>query len=292
MGLFKKKRPYIPVVSRKTAVDTSLPKPSVPDDMWVQCDGCRKAIYVKTITAHRLCPHCHFAFKMGAKDRLAMICDGGTFKELDSKIIGQDKLNFPDYQVKICLEQAKSGLTEAVVTGRAKIHDVPVMVAVMDSHFMMGSMGQAVGEKITRLFEKALEDKLPVVIFTASGGARMQEGIISLMQMAKITNAVKRHSNEGLFYLTILTDPTMGGVTASFAMEGDIILAEPNARIGFAGARVIEQTIQQKLPADFQRAEFLLTHGFIDKIVHREDLRQTIGSLLTFHCPHKEKSND
>lgn len=287
MGLFKKKRQYIPIAS-KQPLDTHLPKPSVPNDMWVQCESCRKAIYVKSITAHHLCPHCDFAFKLGAKDRLNLICDAETFEELDSTIMGQDKLNFPGYQEKICGEQVKTGLTEAVVTGRAKINAQPVMIGVMDSHFMMGSMGQAVGEKITRLFEYATENRLPVVIFTASGGARMQEGIISLMQMAKITNAVKRHSNHGLFYLTVLTDPTMGGVTASFAMDGDIILAEPNARIGFAGARVIEQTIQQKLPDDFQRAEFLLDHGFIDKIVPREELKNTIGTFLQFHSQYEE----
>lgn len=290
MGLFKKKRQYIPIATKQSS-DIQLPKPSVPDDMWVQCELCRKAIYVKSITAYRTCPHCDFAFKLGARDRLELICDRDTFEEIDSTIMGQDKLNFPGYQEKICTEQAKSGLTEAVVTGKATINTVPTMIAVMDSQFMMGSMGQAVGEKITRLFEQATDKRLSVVIFTASGGARMQEGIISLMQMAKITNAVKRHSNQGLFYLTVLTDPTLGGVTASFAMDGDIILAEPNARIGFAGARVIEQTIQQKLPDDFQRAEFLLDHGFIDKIVPREELKEMIGKFLEFHCQSKEDND-
>ena len=179
--------------------------------------------------------------------------------------------------------QDKTGLHEAVLTGKATIQGIPFIIGVMDPNFIMGRMGTIVGEKITRLFERATKESLPVVLFTASGGARMQEGIFSLMQMAKISAAVKRHSNEGLFYLTVLTDPTTGGVTASFAMEGDIILAEPQSLIGFAGRRVIEQTIKQELPEDFQKAEFLLSHGFVDQIVPRMELKQKIHTLLELH---------
>ena len=204
----------------------------------------------------------------------------------------EDPLNFPDYLEKIASVQEKTGLHEAVLTGEATINQQPVAIGIMDSNFIMGSMGTVVGEKITRLFERALAKNLPVVLFTASGGARMQEGIFSLMQMAKISAAVKRHSEAGLFYLTVLTDPTTGGVTASFAMEGDVILAEPQALIGFAGRRVIEQTIRQELPEDFQKAEFLLEHGFVDQIVPRTQLRERISQLLKLHTIKGWMTND
>ena len=212
-----------------------------------------------------------------------MIIDEKSFEEWDTDLVTEDPLAFPEYTEKIKKMQDKTGLHEAVLTGKATIQGIPFIIGVMDPNFIMGSMGTIVGEKITRLFERATKEKLPVVLFTASGGARMQEGIFSLMQMAKISAAVKRHSNEGLFYLTVLTDPTTGGVTASFAMEGDIILAEPQSLIGFAGRRVIEQTIKQELPEDFQKAEFLLTHGFVDQIVPRKELKETIHHLLEMH---------
>ena len=194
-----------------------------------------------------------------------------------------DALKFPNYQKKLAAVREMTGLDEAVLTGTALIKGQKVALGIMDSNFIMASMGSVVGEKITRLFEFATENRLPVVLFTASGGARMQEGILSLMQMAKISSAVQRHSKEKLFYLTVLTDPTTGGVTASFAMEGDIIMAESQALVGFAGRRVIESTVREKLPDDFQKAEFLLEHGFVDLIVERSQIRETIGQLLALH---------
>ena len=209
--------------------------------------------------------------------------DEGTFEEYFTGIETSDPLHFPGYMEKLAETREKTGLDEAVMTGLAEIGGQKIALGIMDSNFIMASMGTVVGEKITRLFELATEQSLPVVLFTASGGARMQEGIMSLMQMAKISAAIQRHSKAGLFYLTVLTDPTTGGVTASFAMEGDIILAEPQTLVGFAGRRVIESTVRETLPADFQKAEFLLEHGFVDKIVMRQDLRETIGTLVKLH---------
>jgi acetyl-CoA carboxylase carboxyl transferase subunit beta len=214
---------------------------------------------------------------------LTLVADADTFSELFTGIETTDPLNFPGYLDKLAAAKAKTELDEAVLTGTAVIKSQKTALAIMDSNFIMASMGMVVGEKITRLFEYATTEKLPVVIFTASGGARMQEGIMSLMQMAKISAAVKRHSNAGLLYLTVLTDPTTGGVTASFAMLGDIILAEPQTLIGFAGRRVIEQTVRENLPDDFQKAEFLQAHGFVDKIVKRTELATIIGQILKWH---------
>ena len=231
----------------------------------------------------KICPHCDYNFRISAWQRLALIIDEKSLEEWDTELVTKDPLDFPGYQEKIQKMQEKTGLHEAVLTGKATINGLSFAVGVMDSNFIMGSMGTVVGEKITRLFERAEKEQLPVVLFTASGGARMQEGIFSLMQMAKISAAVKRHNNAGLFYLTVLTDPTTGGVTASFAMEGDVIIAEPQSLIGFAGRRVIEQTIKQELPDDFQKAEFLLAHGFVDEIVPRKELKKTIYGLLELH---------
>lgn len=282
MALFKKKK-YIHVTPPK--VEQQLPemKPSVPDNKWVKCPGCRQAIYIKNLGDAKICDHCGYTFRIGARERLRLTIEPGSFEEWDSEVVTEDPLEFPGYPEKIKQLQEKTHLQEAVLTGKAVINGQTTAIGVMDTRFMMASMGTAVGEKITRLFERAVEEKLPVVLFTASGGARMQEGILSLMQMAKISAAVKRHSKERLFYLTVLTDPTTGGVTASFAMQGDIILAEPQALVGFAGRRVIEQTIRQELPKDFQKAEFLLEHGFVDAIVSRTELPQKIGQLLRIH---------
>lgn len=282
MALFKKKK-YIHVTPPK--VEQQLPemKPSVPDNKWVKCPGCRQAIYIKNLGDAKICDHCGYTFRIGARERLRLTVESGSFEEWDSEVVTEDPLEFPGYPEKIKQLQEKTHLQEAVLTGKAVINGQTTAIGVMDTRFMMASMGTAVGEKITRLFERAVEEKLPVVLFTASGGARMQEGILSLMQMAKISAAVKRHSKERLFYLTVLTDPTTGGVTASFAMQGDIILAEPQALVGFAGRRVIEQTIRQELPKDFQKAEFLLEHGFVDAIVSRTELPQKIGQLLRIH---------
>lgn len=247
-------------------------EPSIPDGMWIKCNTCKSIIYKKEVTEYKLCPECDAHFRMSPEERIAITCDEGSFIELDSGMKPKNPMRYPGYDEVIENAQKKAGIPEAVVTGHAKIDGYEVVLAIMDSHFMMGSMGSVVGEKVTRAVEYATEYRLPIVIFTTSGGARMQEGIISLMQMAKVSSAIARHDEAGLLYVTVLTDPTTGGVTASFAMLGDIILAEPKALIGFAGQRVIQATIHQKLPEGFQRAEFQLEHGFTDRIVHRLSL--------------------
>ena len=283
MALFSKKDKYIRINSNRSTVNQPQIKPEVPDELFSQCPGCKYTIYQKDLGSERICPHCGYTFRISAQEHLALTIDMGTFLEMFKGIETQDPLNFPGYRKKLTLMREKTGLDEAVVTGTALIKGEKVALGIMDSNFIMASMGTVVGEKITRLFEYATAEKLPVVLFTASGGARMQEGIMSLMQMAKISAAVKRHSNAGLFYLTILTDPTTGGVTASFAMEGDIILAEPQSLVGFAGRRVIENTVREDLPEDFQKAEFLLEHGFVDAIIKRRELPDTIARLVRLH---------
>ena len=230
-----------------------------------------------------VCTACGYHFRITPRERIAYIPDEGSFRELNGELMSRAILDFPGYDQKLRNARLSSREKDAVVCGTAEIGQYPCALFVMDPNFMMGSMGTVVGEKITRLFESAVELHLSVVGFTVSGGARMQEGILSLMQMAKTSAAVRRHSNAGLLYLTVLTDPTLGGVTASFAMDGDIIMAEPGATIGFAGPRVIEQTIRKKLPQGFQTAEFLLDHGFVDLIVPRHEQRETIASLLRLH---------
>ncbi len=232
-----------------------------------------------------VCTACGYHFRITPRERIAYITDEGSFCELDGELMSRDLLDFPGYDQKLRNARLSSREKDAVVCGTADIGGHPCALFVMDPNFMMGSMGTVVGEKITRLFESALEAGLPVVGFTVSGGARMQEGILSLMQMAKTSAAVRQHSDAGLFYMTVLTDPTLGGVTASFAMDGDIIMAEPGATIGFAGPRVIEQTIRKKLPQGFQTAEFLLEHGFVDLIVPRLEQKETIAGLLRLHHP-------
>lgn len=283
MALFSKKDKYIRINPNRSTVNQPQIKPEVPDELFSQCPGCKYTIYQKDLGSERICPHCGYTFRISAQERLALTIDMGTFLEMFKGIETQDPLNFPGYRKKLTLMREKTGLDEAVVTGTALIKGEKVALGIMDSNFIMASMGTVVGEKITRLFEYATAENLPVVLFTASGGARMQEGIMSLMQMAKISAAVKRHSNAGLFYLTILTDPTTGGVTASFAMEGDIILAEPQSLVGFAGRRVIENTVREDLPEDFQKAEFLLEHGFVDAIIKRRELPDTIARLVRLH---------
>ena len=278
MGLFDRKEKYIRINPNRyvrNGVDHHVPE--VPDDLFAKCPGCKQAIYQKDLGQAKICPNCSYAFRISAKERLDLTVDEGSFQELFTGIKTENPLNF------LAATKEKTGLDEAVVTGVATIKGQKTALAIMDSNFIMASMGTVVGEKITKLFEYAILEKLPVVIFTASGGARMQEGIMSLMQMAKISAAVKRHSNDGLLYLTVLTDPTTGGVTASFAMQGDIILAEPQTLIGFAGRRVIENTVRETLPDDFQKAEFLQEHGFVDAIVKRTELADTIATLLSFH---------
>ncbi|MBO0441477.1 acetyl-CoA carboxylase, carboxyltransferase subunit beta [Candidatus Enterococcus ikei] len=282
MALFKKKN-YIRINPNRADEQPSVKKPAVPDNMWAKCPCCKRTLYTKDMGAEKVCPYCGYSFRIGAWERLALTVDEKSFEEWDTDLVTKDPLDFPDYLDKIALMQEKTELHEAVLTGKAKIDGQEICIGVMDANFIMGSMGTVVGEKITRLFERATEQRLPVIIFTASGGARMQEGIFSLMQMAKISGALKRHSNAGLLYITVLTDPTTGGVTASFAMDGDVIIAEPQSLIGFAGRRVIEQTIRQELPDDFQKAEFLLDHGFVDKIVPRNQLQEELSKLIKIH---------
>ena len=283
MALFSKKDKYIRINPNRSVRQEPQAKPEVPDELFSQCPGCKHTIYQKDLGSERICPHCNYTFRISAQERLDLTIDSGSFLELFTGIETQDPLNFPGYQKKLATMREKTGLDEAVLTGTASIKEQKVALGIMDSNFIMASMGTVVGEKITRLFEYATVENLPVVLFTASGGARMQEGIMSLMQMAKISAAVQRHSKAGLFYLTILTDPTTGGVTASFAMEGDIILAEPQSLVGFAGRRVIENTVRETLPDDFQKAEFLLEHGFVDAIVKRRELPETIAKLVRLH---------
>ena len=258
--------------------------PEVPDNLMRKCNACKAAVFVDEVKQnHYICPHCGNYFHMPAYRRIKMIADRKSFVEWDAEMEEQNPLQYRGYEEKLRALQAKTGLNEAVVTGKCTIKGISVALGVCDCRFMMSSMGEVVGEKITRVFERATEEKLPVILYICSGGARMQEGLVSLMQMAKTSMALRKHSDAGLLYVPVLTDPTTGGVTASFAMLGDIILAEPKALIGFAGPRVIEQTIGQKLPKGFQKAEFLLEHGFIDKIVERDDQRIVLADILKLH---------
>jgi acetyl-CoA carboxylase carboxyl transferase beta subunit len=259
-------------------------RPNVPQGIMTKCPGCGKVVYTKLLLKnYKRCDECGYNFKVSANERIALVLDEGEFQEFDAAMTTRDPLDFPGYRDKLVKTQSQTGLIDGVVTGLGKIEGSPVMIGIMDPSFFMGSMGTTIGEKLTRLFERATKERRPVIVFTASGGARMQEGIFSLMQMAKVSAAIAKHSEAGLLYVVVLTDPTTGGVTASFAMLGDIILAEPGALIGFAGPRVIEQTIGQKLPDGFQRAEFLLEHGFVDRIVPRDQLRSTLGAILKLH---------
>ncbi len=257
--------------------------PNAPEGLFDKCVSCQKTVYQRLLGDFRMCPNCGHLHRMTAFERLNITCDEGTFREFDKDMISLNPISFPNYEKMVQRAKEKSGLNDAVITGLCEINGNKTCIGVMDSHFMMGSMGSVVGEKITRLFEYATKEKMSVVIFTCSGGARMQETIISLMQMAKISCAVQKHSEAGLVYVTVLTDPTTGGVTASFAMKGDIILYEPTALVGFAGRRVIEQTLKEKLPEDFQSAEFLQECGFIDRIVGRKEMKETLGKILEIH---------
>lgn len=266
------------------SVFTSVKEPSVPEGLWIKCEGCGELLYKEDVRQnHYVCYKCGKYFRVSTKKRLRMVADKGTYEKWDEGIENKDPLNYPEYQEKTASLRERYRIDEAVTCGKCAIHGEQAVVCVCDGRFLMGSMGYVVGEKIARAVERATEEYLPVIIFTCSGGARMQEGMVSLMQMAKTSAALKRHSEAGLLYVSVLTDPTTGGVTASFAMLGDIILAEPGALVGFAGPRVIEQTIRQKLPEGFQRAEFLLEHGLIDNIVEREDLKETLVKLIVMH---------
>lgn len=280
-SLFKNKKKNYAVVSR---VELDSEKPTIPDGMWQKCPKCGAILYNEFLVKNlNVCTNCSYHFRLKASERIEYTIDSNTFEEIECDVSQRNPIDFAGYNEKHKNIQEKTNIDEAVTIGKGKIKGKDAVIAVMDSHFMMGSMGIVVGERIATAVEYATNNRLPLIIFTTSGGARMQEGIFSLMQMAKISACIAKHSESGLLYITVLTDPTTGGVTASFAMQGDIILSEPNALIGFAGRRVIENTINQKLPENFQKAEFLFEKGFIDKIVKREELKETLFKLLCFH---------
>ena len=270
--------------SRQHYIALKSARPEVPQGLMRKCNKCGAAIIAEDVkNGYYICPKCGGYFRVHAYRRVEMIADEGSFEEWDKEMEFVNPLDFKGYEEKVAGLKERTHLNEAVVTGKASINGSPVVLGICDGRFMMASMGHIVGEKIARAVGRATEERLPVIIFTCSGGARMQEGNVSLMQMAKTSAALKRHSDAGLLYITVLTDPTTGGVTASFGMLGDIILAEPKALIGFAGPRVIEQTIGQKLPKGFQRAEFLLEHGFVDRIIEREEMKDVLGQILKMH---------
>jgi len=279
MAWFSKKTKRIESVPPEERVVTT-------ENVFIKCDGCEAHLYKRELEdGLQVCKHCGYHFRIGARDRLALLFDDGKFEEIDGEVISIDPLGFVDskpYSERLAAATDSSGLPEAIISARGSVGDHPVVAGAMDMSFIGGSMGSAVGEKVTRLIERAMREHSAVVIFSASGGARMQEGTLSLMQMAKISAALAALDEARLPFISVLTDPTTGGVTASFAMLGDVILAEPKALIGFAGPRVIEQTIRQKLPKDFQRSEFLLGHGMVDDIVDRRELRNHIIRLLNF----------
>lgn len=280
-NMFKKTRA---ASGRKGYISLRERRPEVPEGLLRKCNKCGSAIIAEDVKrGYYICPKCGGYFRVHAYRRIEMITDDGTFEEWDKELVGGNPMDYKGYPEKLAAVQEKTKLTEAVVTGKAEINGLETVIGVCDGRFLMSSMGEAVGEKIARAVERATKERLPVILFACSGGARMQEGIISLMQMAKTAAALKRHSDAGLLYISVLTDPTTGGVTASFAMLGDVILAEPKALIGFAGPRVIEQTIGQKLPKGFQRSEFLLEHGFIDRIVAREEQKTVLSEILQMH---------
>jgi len=261
-------------------------KVAIAEGLWIKCDSCKEIVYRAEVErAGRVCPKCRYPFRISAHERVAMLADEGSFEERDAGLASEDPLGFKDtrrYRDRLRAAQEKTGLREAVVCGLARVGGWPTVLCLFDFEFMGGSMASVVGEKLTRAIELAVQKRLPVVIVSASGGARMQEGILSLMQMAKTAAALERLATERLPYVSVLTDPTTGGVTASFAMLGDVILAEPRALVGFAGPRVIAETIRQPLPEGFQRSEFLLEHGQVDLVVERRDLRETLRRLLAF----------
>jgi len=267
-------------------IPSETAKQDVPEGIMTKCPSCKKIMYTKELVKNlKVCFHCGFHHQMNSKERIDSFVDLGSFEELNNGMISGNPLDFPDYEDKLEKDRLKTNLNEAVVTGTGSIDGLNVVVAIMDASFRMGSMGSVVGEKITLAIEKADELKVPFIIFTASGGARMQEGVLSLMQMAKTSAALKRFSDHGGLIISIMTHPTTGGVSASFASLGDYNFAEPGALIGFAGRRIIEQTIREELPEDFQTSEFLLKHGQLDAVVSRSDLRETIASILEIHQP-------
>ncbi|KZE64559.1 acetyl-CoA carboxyl transferase [Fictibacillus phosphorivorans] len=276
-GLFVKKKKY-------ATIPTGKVKQDVPEGIMSKCPECKHIMVTKELRKNLLvCQGCQYHYPMSSQERIASLIDEGTFTEYDAEMISGNPLEFPDYVEKLEGDRKKTKINEAVVTGAGQMNGLDVTLAVMDSRFRMGSMGSVVGEKITRAIEHAIDNETPFIIFTASGGARMQEGVLSLMQMAKTSVALKRLSDRGLLFISVMTHPTTGGVSASFASVGDYNFAEPKALIGFAGRRIIEQTIRQELPEDFQTAEFLLKHGQLDRVIHRSDMKKTLSTLLKMH---------
>ena len=273
MGFFKK----------RTLADLGEKKKDMPEGLWIKCPSCGESLFQEALLKNlRVCTQCDYHFTISAPERLASLVDDASFQEMDTQLDSVDSLGFKGYLDKVKAYQAKTGLQEAVVTGRATIEGIPVLLAIMDFRFLGASMGSVVGEKITRAIEAATAERKPVIVFSASGGARMHEGILSLMQMAKTSGALARHSQACLPYISVLTHPTTRGVTASFATLGDIIIAEPKCMIGFAGPRVVKETTHADLPPGFQTAEFMLQHGLVDQIVARKDMRPTLGKLLRY----------
>lgn len=286
-NLFRKQE-YITVSSKP--LDDKEFTPNIPNGKWVNCKKCKSIIYLEDLeNDYHVCPTCNYHFNISSDERVKQIFDEGSFVPMFEEIEATNPLDFPRYEEKLNKVKEKSNLSEGVLCGTGKIDSKKVAAAIMDSKFLMGSMGCAVGERITRTVEYATANKLPLIIFTASGGARMQEGILSLMQMAKTSAAIAKHDEAGLLYVSVITNPTTGGVTASFAMLGDVIIAEPGATLGFAGRRVIENTINQKLPDNFQSAEFMLEKGFVDDIVSRKNLKDYLSKLLRLHGITEEK---
>lgn len=269
---------------KKTKEIKTDKKGKIPEGLWVKCDGCKEIVYKKEMEKNlKICPKCNYHFRISARERLKLLVDEGSFVEADENLVSLDPLHFKDsisYKERLKESRKKSGLKEAIISGDALIKGHPVSLVIMDFSFMGGSMGSVVGEKVTRAAERALEKKQPFVAVSSSGGARMQEGIFSLMQMAKVSAAIGKLKDSGILYVSVLCDPTFGGVTASFATLGDVIIGEPKSLIGFAGPRVIEQTIKQPLPDDFQRADFLLDHGVIDMVLDRKNLKETLARLF------------
>ncbi|MFT4415151.1 acetyl-CoA carboxylase, carboxyltransferase subunit beta [Fredinandcohnia humi] len=274
---FVKKKKYASIPSEQAKLD-------VPEGIMSKCPNCKKIMYTKELNKNnKVCMNCDYHYQMTAYERIESLLDEGSFIEFDKELVSENPLGFPDYLEKLEKDREKTGINEAVVTGEGQISGNRIILAIMDASFRMGSMGSVVGEKITRAIEKAMEEKVPFLIFTASGGARMQEGVLSLMQMAKTSSALKIFSNQGGLIISIMTHPTTGGVSASFASLGDYNFAEPGALIGFAGRRIIEQTIREELPEDFQTAEFLLKHGQLDAVIHRNEMKDTLATILDIH---------
>ncbi|CAM3879769.1 acetyl-CoA carboxylase, carboxyltransferase subunit beta [Cohnella lubricantis] len=289
----KKKYAVVPAQSNSNAqAADDRPKREIPEGLMNRCPKCGNIQFTKELEKNmKVCSTCGHHFRLTALERIAMIVDEGTFAEIDANLVSKDPLNFPDYKKRLGQHAAKSGLREAIVTGEGLIGEFPVVIGVMSFDFFAGSMGSVVGEKITRAIELAMEKKLPLLLFSTSGGARMQESILSLMQMAKTSAALAKFQGDGGLFISVMTDPTMGGVSASFASLGDYNLAEPGALIGFAGRIVIEQTIRQKLPDNFQTAEFNMQHGQLDQVVHRKDLKAFLTKLLDMHAVKGERAD-